>query len=223
MFGFGWRVAALIFAALTVILLGVVILARRAEAQSGFALLFTYPDGAPCDGPCLLGVRPGETMLDDAVHTLREHPLTRDMVAVADPARDGMLFGGASVGVGLIGDSEGRLALVDILLEPPALLKDRELPPSPLDHIRLEAILAALGTPDYVEFTASSAGPMLQAYYQERRLFILTQREDESRIYQGDALVFMYVSRQEAPIRPSMYPWSGLGSVRRYFDAHFGG
>lgn len=222
-FRVGWRIAALVFAATSVMLLCTLFVARNSRRPSSFDLLFTYPDGAPCPGPCLLGARPGETMLDEAARLLREHPLTRDMVSIRDPARDGLLFGGDSVGIGLIGDSEGRLALIDVLLEPPALLQGRRLPPNPLQDTNLAGILAAIGVPDYIEFTVSASGPMLQSYYQDRRLFILTQREDASRVDRSDLLVFMYVSRQEAPVRPSMYPWHGLSRIRRYFDAHFGG
>jgi hypothetical protein len=215
--------AALIFVGTALVLFGTVFLARAAGPPDNFGLLFTYPDGAPCDGPCLLGARPGETMLDDAVRLLEAHPLTRHMVSVHDPARDGVLFGGDSVGIGLIADSEGRLALIDILLETPTHLRGQPLPPNPLRDTNLAGILAAIGMPDFIEFTASASGPMLQSYYQDRRIFILTQRRDASRVDRGDLLVFMYVSRQEAPVRPSMYPWYGLTRIRRYFDTHYGG
>ncbi len=38
------------------------------------AILFTNPDGTPCQRPCLLGVRPGVTKYEDAVAILRTHP-----------------------------------------------------------------------------------------------------------------------------------------------------
>jgi len=40
------------------------------------AILFTNPDGTPCQRPCLLGVRPGVTKYEDAVTLIRKHPFT---------------------------------------------------------------------------------------------------------------------------------------------------
>jgi len=38
--------------------------------------LFTNPDGSRCQMPCLLGIRPGETTVSDAITIIKEHPLT---------------------------------------------------------------------------------------------------------------------------------------------------
>ena len=43
------------------------------------AVLFTNPDGSPCEMPCLLGVHPGATTLDEGVKILDQHPLTHGM------------------------------------------------------------------------------------------------------------------------------------------------
>ncbi len=43
------------------------------------AVLFTNPDGSPCQMPCLFGVRPGVTTLEDAFRLLDKHPLTHGM------------------------------------------------------------------------------------------------------------------------------------------------
>src|SRR5260221_2458504 len=40
------------------------------------AMLFTNPDGSPCKLPCLFGVRPGETTVEEALRLLVAHPLT---------------------------------------------------------------------------------------------------------------------------------------------------
>src|SRR5215471_5045053 len=40
------------------------------------AVLFTNPDGSPCQMPCLFGVRPGVTTLDEGLRILDKHPLT---------------------------------------------------------------------------------------------------------------------------------------------------
>src|SRR5579864_3430262 len=41
------------------------------------AMLFTQPDGTPCQRPCLFGVQPGQTSYKQAVELLRNHPFTQ--------------------------------------------------------------------------------------------------------------------------------------------------
>src|SRR5260221_9359246 len=43
---------------------------------SSAAVLFTNPDGSPCKLPCLFGIRPGETTVEEALRLLKTHPLT---------------------------------------------------------------------------------------------------------------------------------------------------
>ena len=43
------------------------------------AVLFTNPDGSPCQMPCLFGVRPGEMTVDEGLQVLGKHPLTQGM------------------------------------------------------------------------------------------------------------------------------------------------
>src|SRR5438876_6825135 len=44
-----------------------------------FSALFTYPDGSPCESPCIFGVRPGYTTHKDAIALLQSHPLARHL------------------------------------------------------------------------------------------------------------------------------------------------
>src|SRR5258707_4536031 len=43
------------------------------------AVLFTNPDGSPCQMPCLFGVRPSVMTLDEGLKILDQHPLTQAM------------------------------------------------------------------------------------------------------------------------------------------------
>jgi hypothetical protein len=45
---------------------------------STLTLITSAPNGARCDHPCLFGIRPGLTSIDEAVRILHNHPLTRD-------------------------------------------------------------------------------------------------------------------------------------------------
>jgi hypothetical protein len=44
-----------------------------------FSMLFTNPDGSPCERPCMFGVRPGKMTTEKAVEILKQHPITRGM------------------------------------------------------------------------------------------------------------------------------------------------
>src|SRR5258708_27495901 len=67
--------------ALIGILFGVILVTRMVSGTqpNPIAILFTNPDGSPCQMPCLLGVRPGATTLDEGVQILDQHPLTHGM------------------------------------------------------------------------------------------------------------------------------------------------
>jgi hypothetical protein len=50
-----------------------------ASQPDPIAVLFTNPDGTPCKMPCLLGVRPEDMTVGEALQILRAHPLVGDM------------------------------------------------------------------------------------------------------------------------------------------------
>ncbi|MEP7291869.1 MAG: hypothetical protein ABI835_08790 [Chloroflexota bacterium] len=51
---------------------------------SPLAAVFSNPDGTPCDHPCVFGIHPGETSIEQAVSLLGVHLLTRDAVWMED-------------------------------------------------------------------------------------------------------------------------------------------
>src|SRR5438874_102608 len=50
---------------------------------SPLSILFTNPDGSDCQHPCIFGIRPGETGIEEATYLLASHPLTRDFSEIA--------------------------------------------------------------------------------------------------------------------------------------------
>src|SRR5579859_475753 len=68
-------------AAAIIALMGAALLSRAvgAASPSPLDILFTNPDGSPCQMPCLFGVRPGQMTVDQAQQLLEQHPLTRTM------------------------------------------------------------------------------------------------------------------------------------------------
>src|SRR5258708_12518171 len=72
-----WKVYVGMIAAGAVMLLAVRI--GSSNPTDPIAALFTNPDGAPCAKPCLFGVRPGKTTLEDALNILDKHPFTHSL------------------------------------------------------------------------------------------------------------------------------------------------
>src|SRR5215471_18515199 len=63
-----------------------------------FAIVFTNRDGSPCKGPCLFGIRPGETTVSEAVALLKSHPfMLKFPVLNDDPFVAGDLQNGPSI------------------------------------------------------------------------------------------------------------------------------
>jgi hypothetical protein len=49
------------------------------SASPLFNSLFTHPDGSVCPPPCLFGVKPGQTNIQQAREILSLHPITKDL------------------------------------------------------------------------------------------------------------------------------------------------
>jgi len=49
---------------------------------SPLTMVFSYPDGTPCQQSCLFGIRPGDTSAVDAMAFLQAHPLLRSFTIV---------------------------------------------------------------------------------------------------------------------------------------------
>jgi hypothetical protein len=80
--------------------------------------LFTNPDGLHCEMPCLLGIRVGETMLEDAIALVQSHPMTYnlrlfedDFITGLPTGRWGSAFHGSNWSVLFMGQSGNAVAL----------------------------------------------------------------------------------------------------------------
>src|SRR6266851_6376817 len=78
--------------ALTIIFFGTILTSRFVGATQAnpIAVLFTNPDGSPCQMPCLFGVRPGVATLDEGLQILHKHLLTHGMEV--QPSKDGVVL-----------------------------------------------------------------------------------------------------------------------------------
>ena len=77
------------------------------------AVLFTNPDGSPCQKPCLFGVRPGKMTLDEALKVLDQHPLTQAMQVKAS-GRSVFLYS-AEAWINLAFTEDKRIFAIELL------------------------------------------------------------------------------------------------------------
>ncbi len=114
------------------------------------AALFTNPDGTPCQRPCLFGIRPGQTTLDEAVALLRVHPLTQSLKRVSFGFADTVHFGSENAGV-QIGRRRGESKLAWVHIDSYTWWFPRPL----LADATLADIASVLGPPSRISFDQS--------------------------------------------------------------------
>lgn len=111
-----FRLLRLTLALIATFAAGIFVASRISSTQpSALAVLFTNPDGTPCERPCLFGVRPGTTTRNEAIALLKAHPATRNFqpetllvygLIVAKP--DTTLLNGMKIVIQLYTDREER-------------------------------------------------------------------------------------------------------------------
>ncbi len=66
------------------------LIGKAQPAPSLFSVIFTNPDGSPCEMPCMFGVRPGKMTSDEAFVILQKHPFVQN---VADKKVKELIYG----------------------------------------------------------------------------------------------------------------------------------
>src|SRR5689334_6507113 len=71
-----FRLLRLTFALIATFAAAIFVARRISSTQpSPLAVLFTNPDGTPCERPCLFGIRPGKTTRAEAIRLLKANPI----------------------------------------------------------------------------------------------------------------------------------------------------
>src|SRR5260221_14186415 len=73
-------------------------------------VLFTNPDGTPCERPCLFGIRVGKTSYTRAIDLLRLHPFTYRF----EPNIEGNILRGESMNIILSLDDKDRISYIEL-------------------------------------------------------------------------------------------------------------
>lgn len=217
------RLAVAVCVCLCIVLTG--IRAASSSAPNGFALLFTSPDGAPCERPCLFGVRPGHTGFDDALLILARHPLLKGFRMIDNPARKGVQLIGADLCIGFARDDAGRVAGIDIQVERPrsACLgvprPPGSLSQSALTFAGLGDVIKTLGQPDEFQLGVNGLGTITRMVYRADRLEILNVRPVLYRVRRYDPFVLLYMHADATISTPVKGHWRGFTTLRRYVSS----
>lgn len=203
------------------------VLARSAGGAqaSPAAILFTAPDGAPCEATCLLGVEPGVTSYLDANRILRAHPLVSSQYTWERAGAGTVEIMGTFLTVSLISDGRGRLATISVHLQP-----DRSgISESAVDvrhgAARIGDAILQLGPPGLIQVSHNESG-LTRMFYPERG-FVTTSYAPgysptkrlgfaDELSYVGLAALDWYREAWHGPMLTAT-AWHGFGSVRRYF------
>jgi len=137
------------------------------------AVLFTNAAGSPCDHPCLLGVRPGETTVDEAMVLVRQHPLVQSISApeLVSAVSFGIILQKTDLIVALDKDDQNRVGRI-------RLYGKNGLPAgsSFTDKPVIGDVLAWLGAPSTTRIIAINQPPIKYSayfFYERQRLYVV--------------------------------------------------
>lgn len=151
--------------------IGMALRARAGEAGA-FLMLLSGPEGEACPLPCLLGIRPGVSTLDEALAALRAHPLTqgyrqRHQTNFNGATGEiGLQFTGPGPTVYLSGQLGARVIALAVWYSGAAYIPDGPPAASP----RVGEMIHLIGAPASVRIDASPAYPNAKAFYYANRM-----------------------------------------------------
>jgi hypothetical protein len=205
------RIFSLILVTTLLLSLGMLIARRIGAAQPppSFALLFTNPDGTPCQMPCVFGIRPGITTKKQAFALIQAHPLTRNMTKQTESLNTtGFSY---AFDLHLTFSDENQVLRIQLT----ALL-----------GLTLGEVIARLREPESINIDKARTTGQLFYYvssfrviYSLRWIRVGIREHAEERLSPESELVGLDV-RTQGFQDGATYPtrnWLGFGSITRYF------
>jgi len=196
-----WRLIRALILASAITLGGVQPLGSTQPSR--FAMLFTNPDGTPCRHPCLFGVRPGETLYENAIKLLQMHPFTSHFEADLDRG----VFSGPEMSVILFKDDQNEVSRIDLIHTPGTVLNS---------WASLGEVVAVLGTPDVVGVEANS----IRSYYLTGAMTFFHSGDTQGYVRpdEGFDCLFVFAHPLTTPSDRYLAAWHGFSSIKRYRD-----
>jgi hypothetical protein len=185
--------------------------------------VFTTPDGAPCVRPCLFGVQPGTTSVEEAATLLINHPVTRDFDLVSrQPFR---MEGHADriIMVSFNGAEDGKVDEITMSIYVRYGSVVGEVPHQLPDSGALGDILSTFGTPDFIQIT-NGGDPILAFVDQGLLASLIRSKTLNQHIRPRTPLSRLTLFRYE-PCPPSAFiyvfpEWHGLAGFGYYGRVH---
>ena len=180
------------------------------QPATGFAALFTNPDGSPCIMPCMLGLRPGETTKAAALRLLATHPATKRL-QLSDLGRYIKLTGEMNVAI-WFNDAQA-VSTIDLTF-------------SSKQRPTLATTVAALGIPDYIIVNTNGVNDTTSYYVAEKVILTFVRhidsvygsgyREADGLRMNGDFIGMTFGLDIQPDSR--MVKWAGFTTVSRYIE-----
>ncbi len=166
------------------------------------ALLFTNPNGSPCQRPCLFGIRPGYTTFEESEALLNAHPITHTRNKPGAPYRI------SRAGDGIV------IAQIDISYVTP--LDSQWLP-----VFSLGEIVKSIGEPTFAYYNAEMANCIalfFVPYDLEVQNIPPSRKCDVPRVEPGDKAYQLGVGLVTARAAADSHyaRWHGFGDVAQY-------
>ncbi|MCC7448594.1 MAG: hypothetical protein IT324_14335 [Anaerolineae bacterium] len=207
--------ALLLITVLSAAMFTVRLIGKAQPAPSLLSVIFTNPDGSPCEMPCMFGVRPGKMTAEEAAKILRQHPYTQtmkeslgsDSVDTIFQAQGVIVYVGAGADwMGMFfGDVDSQLPLAR-----KALLNGRSL----------GNVIRIWGHPDLVEVMDDncpwSIYPSTTLFYTAKSVELTYRRLFADYLLPTDALTTVIVNPGRQAFSPCSQCWRGFGHIRRY-------
>jgi hypothetical protein len=215
-----WLIRRVLVVLMTFITLLASVRLVGSRQKSLLPLIFTNPDGSPCQRPCLFGAEPGRMTSDEAVAVLKRHPLTRTMKVSerSDVAEYIVEAKGVRI---LVGRGGEHLYLLFVNNDNP----DYELPAMPEDFPNsgaLGEVILTFGSPQYVSMSSSTtrwdSGPGVETFYPDRYAYFTYRRIPFDYVSPGAPLATIFVRSDIGGLGIGAYmrPWTGFGRADRY-------
>ena len=217
---FFWMTITLLL--IVIVVVGVIHIAGGME-RGTFALLFTDPDGSPCQRPCMLGVRPGDMAFDAAIALLKSHPVTQALQYQSINYRMSQ-FNGRDLAVVILKTPGGKVASIGVQFYPSKFFPSQSeggsgLPVSPVRSASYGDVVSLLGPPNAV-YTASTTEGIWSYYYTDRLIvgtILVAPSTSSRRLSVGDSVDFIsLVANRQFQTLGNVTRWFGFGDTGHY-------
>lgn len=187
------------------------------------SVLFTNPDGSPCERPCMFGVRPGKMTRAEAEAILKSHPALRNLRFQTGNGNTFTYLVGDTITVALHYD----VSFIGAIFEVSPLRGLPAVSATLRQRASLGDTVTILGAPDYLQADGPgynySRNGIVIAYYLSGQMQAIYKRTPGLSINADSPLIDLIVYAAPPNIQGRDFgidmipvPWRGFSAVSRY-------